>query len=523
MGRLTLLGCAFALLLWTSNGQSSEGKEFNEAKNESAALGQFGMVLKTEGVPSFRDEDFVVTKGAVAPQWKSECRQSPKTTDGDQLCAIRTFDEFRDQVTFEFLYSDASLYTFKRPTVSAAGGRAHPQVRDFSNDVDEKTGEITVRHGCSPVSSPAVAISKILLTLPLDDNTKVTLTWDKECGSGQHKKLDYGWFAGSGGDLSKPVSLRGRNNESPPVFGPKALSTRIYMTLEEGAHSQYYDTPEVEATSVTGREPVGVELRGSNFGGVVVGMAYSVFDVMYTCHAKGLSEVTVSVAVRPFSTVRMRWRKDCGGGPATRLNVGTTAPAWGYATIADVVRGGEAVRAFSYSGKGSKLESTATKHRNRMGNRIFYVWAMEGGDAWSGGEEIGEVSAHASDERVVTAGVRMRREVNGIVGTARPVGVWTKCKKRGKTRVRVTMTVRDRDAVEWWFDDECDRVRLRGRKAVWRLTAANVMYGTLGMLAVVMWMWMRRACAGADKRMREPVLRHEWRTLDSIDRIDEFA
>lgn len=498
--KIYLVLCATVFLLCKSAGQKGD----DDAENESSIPEDFGMAVKDGGTQIFHDDDFIVTKGVIAERWRSSCREvQNERSDGEEACEVQTFGEYQDQVTFEFMYSDASLYKFKQATVSSSGGRAEPRIQDFSNDVEEKTGEITVRHGCSATSSGEAAISEIVLTFPLDDTRKIRLSWDKVCGFGNHTKLDYGWLGGVGGDLSKAISFRDDpSGKSTMIFGPSVLSTRVYLRLESGAESQYYEAPVVEAIGVSDGSDVGVEVRGSNFGGVVLRSSYSVFDVMYNCYSKGKSFVSVRVGIAPYKAIRMGWRKDCGGGVATGVNVGTVGRGWGYVRgTGDVVVGGVAIGGYAERGNGSWGESgTLVRHRKRVGNRVFYVWGNRNEVMLGGGEEIGEVSAHGSDERVLSCGVRVSGEGGGLVGgRGKRVVVWTRCNRRGRARVGVTMSVRDRDAVEWWFDEECGRERLRGRRRGWRVTAGQVMYVTLGMFAMAMVAWMGKAWTVAGK------------------------
>lgn len=454
--------------------------------NKTKALEQLSIILQTHGVQRFRDEDLAMTKGVVDRRWRADCRHSAKTTDGDYVCLIRTFGKFEDQVVLEFIYDDVSLYSFKRPVVSAKNGRAKPQVMEFSNDVEERSGEITILHGCKEVSDGMVEWSEIVLRVEIGGEMEVELTWDKECGYGEHEKLDYGWFAGKGvGDLSRPMSLKERvGDESTPIFGPRTLSTRVYLRMVEEKLSQQFDRPVVSVRGVNEGVQVGAEVRGAYFGGVVVGKGYSVFDVMYGCEGKGVSVVTVSVGVRPFNTVYMQWRKDCGGGIARGLDVGTRVGLWGNRVIADVVKSGVAIGGYGYRGRNDSVRGYShVRHRGRHGVRKFYV---------SGGwEEIGEVYTHIDDERIASGG----GEIIGGRGEVRKVFVWSKCKKKGVTRIGVTMSVRDREAVEWWFDEICTRERLKGGRGR-GMTAGMVMWWTMGMFVGIMGLWMRRMVSG---------------------------
>lgn len=490
MGTLLSTWIIFVMLFATSSTEVTDNNPSDLTQSTSAnatkALEQLNIILKTPGAQRFRDEDFAMTKGVADRRWSADCRHSAKTTDGDYVCHIRTFEKYEDQVILEFIYGDASLYSFKQPVVSTKNGRAHPEVVEFSNDVEEHSGEITILHRCEEVSHRAVEWSEVVLRMEIGGGREVELTWDKECGYGEHEKLDYGWFAGKGaGDLSRPMSLKGHVGDgSVPTFGPRTLSTRVYMRLVEEGLSQQFDRPVVNARGADGGVQVGVEVRGAYFGGVVVGRGYSIFDVIYGCEGKGVSVVTVSVRVLPFNTMYMQWRKDCGGGVAQGLDVGTRVGLWGNRVVADVVKNGVSIGGYGYRGQNDSVRGYShVRHRGRHGVRKFYVWG--------GWDEIGEVSAHVEDERIASG----EGEIVGGVGEVRKVLVWTRCRKKGVTRIGVTMSVRDREAVEWWFDEICSRERMKGGRGR-GMTAGMVMWWTMGMFVGILGLWMRRMVSG---------------------------
>lgn len=540
---LSIISFSFVLLFSALKGQELEresasatnGSVEESAGTRNTALSQFGIILKTAGVQQFSDDAFVVAKGVVSARWTSSCRSSAKTTDGEQECMISTFDEYSDQVALEFLYSEPSLYSFKRPNVTAVGGRARPLVRDFSNDVDEKSGEITILHRCTPVSQGEIVTSHVTMFFQIAEEKWISLSWDKLCGFGEHEKLDYGWFSGStDGDLHRPVSMKRSSElteERSVTFGPRTLSTRVYLGLLSGGSSQHFDPPVIEASAKVKKDAVGVELRGASFGGVVQSGSYTVFDVMYDCVSKGISQVRVSVGVPPFNPVTMRWRKDCGGGTAQQLQVATTAPLWSWRQgLGNVVQNGTATSAYAAVVTGKHVRSgrggagRAVSQHVRTAIRRFFVWSSSGAaHDEDDGEDVGEISAHSSDERVATAGIAGGGGVGiaGVVGLGehggrvkgvRVVPVWTKCLRRGRIRVRVTMTVRDRVPVEWWFEDQCTRQRVR-RRPMAVVTAGAVMYLTLAMFAVVMAGWIFRGVHGSNPRKNSNAVRttRAWR------------
>lgn len=482
MGGLLALWALFVVLL-----AASDADETNTDINNTIALEQLSIIVKAQGVQRIREEDFAMAKGVVDRRWRSECRDSARTTDGDYVCRVRTFGKYEDQLVLEFIYRDESLYRFERPVMSVRGGRAEPEVIEFSNDVEERSGEVMILHGCKEVSHGVLERSEVVMRMGIGGGGEVELTWDKECGYGEHEKLDYGWFGGEGvGDLSRPMSLKALGgSESVRTFGPRTLSTRVYLKIEEEGLSQRFERPVVNVRGLDGGVGVGVDVRGGHFGGVVLGKEYSVFDVMYGCVGKGVSVVSVSVGIRPFDRVYMQWRKDCGGGVARGLKVGTRAGLWGFGVVADVVRDGVAVGRYgNRGGNGSVGGYSGVRRRGRHGVRRFYVWG--------GWEEIGEIHAHVEDWRIASGEGR----VVGNAGEVRKVFVWTRCKKKGATRVQVTMSVRDREAVEWWFDEMCSAERMRdgGGTAV---TAELAMWCTMGMLVAVMAMWMRQTVSAA--------------------------
>lgn len=502
------------LLILSLYTQIVGGQDQDTSNATATTLSQFGMVLKGEGASSFSESNTIISKGLIRKEWSPNCGK-----DGYEGCKLRRFDEYRDQLTFEFFYEKPSLYKFTAPTLTVTGGRARPEVQDFSNDIDEKSGEITIWHNCQATVKSIAEKSTVELSLQLSDGVSVDMQWVKVCGYGEHHKIDFGFlpFSNAPPGNNRGVSLQGVYGEDErTTFGPAVLTTRVYLRMRESGMSQQFAAPRVsvfdagitDGTLKRGEAP-GVEVKGANFGGVVGWQSVSVFDIFYTCRGSGVWGVRVAVGIRPFSNVEMEWRKDCGGGVEQRVNIGTRDDF----RTADVVRGGVTREGFAATatakkrrwGKGDDREGARGRG---SGTKAFFVWTTEGKGPYVGKVGIGEISVHSRDERIGRVRIARSGEIRRTlpvgsrllgehgedvaVGGRRVVGVQVRCVRKGRMRVAVTMTMRDRRAVEWWFYNECVRGRRRGPR--WTATADGVVQMTMGMFAMVVVWLLARGC-----------------------------
>lgn len=483
------------------------------------AINQLAIVIKVDGATSFSDSNVIVMKGVTKPQWSPRCG----ATLLDQ-CRKRVVDRYTDELVMEFVYINSRDFNFTSPTVQSSHGRARPVVSDFSYDDDGNSGEIIVWHRCDMSEEGHDEMSQINMSFPVRNDATVHLSWVKTCGSGDHDRLDYGYLADRGDTHRKlmELSLKGSTDSTSDVmtFGPRILSTRIYLRLYDGAQSQHFSTPKIRVVDDDERDEVddtrrrmSVEMRGATYGGVIKGSYETVFDVIYACDGRGTWRVRVDIKIAPFEEVEMEWVKDCGGGAERGVNIANEP----YASSADIVRDGAALASYQFGAKDrpqdKKGEYAAVWGRGD-GNKIFFL--IVDGRAWKAGEGgigVGEIVAHSEDERVGTArmgrvdegysalwaGMKTASE-NGEVITQqvrRVLRIRVRCLKRGWMRIGVRIAIRDREAVEWWFWNEC--LSKRGIRHEIYPTAATMMYSSLAVFAIGVLMLLKRGCAAAQR------------------------
>lgn len=481
------------------------------SKNTGGALSQFDMMLKTE-IPNslFYDGNFVVKKGLISKDWSPSCAQ-----DETRSCKLRAFDEYTDQLTFEFLYRDPSLFKFKSPVVKARGGRAQPQIQSFLNDVEEKSGEIVVFHNCSPKNG-SEDISEIELSFDISDDISMNILWDKKCGHGEYKNIDFGIMSDATEGSLNHFSLKDvTNREKLPTFGPSVLSTRVYLRLTDEGHSQHFSAPTINVMEVTenGNEietdgALTVEMKGGHFGGMIISNSSSVFDVFYSCHRHGIYKVMINIKVIPYNDLQLEWKKDCGGGIEELVNIGTK----GDFMDSDVISRGRVTEKYGEASSG--MEQGAVIGQG-AGTKAFFVWIDGDKTGRRSSVRIGETSVHSfhkyvGDVRIASAGeVVTRIPANcGYLGEhgemirgpdRRILAVHVTCFRKGRMRVGVTMTFQDREAIEWWFYNDCEKV-VNKKKQKWFPTAEVMMYGTLLMFGMVVVSSLKHGCSIGRKR-----------------------
>lgn len=459
---------------------------------------QFDMVLRAEGPTGHSYNNTIVMAGQVQPQWSSQCWKSK-----DSGCNPRFVSEFADQLLFEFSYDSMKNFHFLYPSIKTSGGRATAEIMDYSHDMEERNGEVTIRHTCGKPTRQSREESDVELLLPLTTEIVLKIGWIKICGFGEHERLDYGIVSRQVGNKDGHLSLKGVGDEDVPIIGPAVLSTRVYLKHDEDDYSQRFSTPAVELTEMPkaigkqrASEGLSVDLKGSGFGDIVLGKTASVFDVFYNCHRQGLWKVEAVVDIVPFKSIEMKWIKDCGGGLERRINVGTKADEG----VADVVSDGVTLGRFGSRAKGSDKGMVSGKG---SGTKVFFLWTT-GGSRYLGGLSIGGISAHSYNDRIGKAEVASvnkfyERAPWGIAGIGeegeiisgevkRMIGVRVMCRRKGKVKIGVRISVHDRQGIDWWFFNECDnegRGKEQGRMYATAEMATYVMMSGLCAMMVV--------------------------------------
>lgn len=436
------------------------------------ARSELGIILKLEDTSTFSDKGFVMAHGDLQPMWAPECAL-PETED----CVPYTLDAYTDQMTLDFVYSNPDLYSFKTPTLQAKGGRAQPLLDDFSNDADEKGGEITLRHDCAASENGTWTTSLISMTFQIHHNATIELSWLKVCGAGPAKHVDYGFITAS----SSKVSLL---SDTAPTAMPSTLSSRVYISLlaPSSGRSQHFSTPTLEPRT-SGH--LTTTLRGSSSASTLGAETPATFDVLYTCLSAGRTALTLTIAIPPWTPLTVSWIKDCGGGPALSLNVTTNGDPSAPPTALQ---------------HGQRLNATALTHASTT----FYLRTTAAAPL-----VLGAPSATSQTPLTATASLKHTRPTSlpphgAPLTTLATLTVSVTCIADGRAEVTLAVPVQDRAPAEWSaFKDCAAPTRARRR----RLTAGAATHAGLVLFAVATAVVLQHAASTAadgNKASRAP-------------------
>lgn len=476
------------------------------------ALSDFGMIHREVDSNTFLNSDFVVTRGVTSRFWDLACSaavlasgsvSSTGVGNASATCKPVVSGPFSDQVTFEFAFSDPAAYSFKRPQVSASGGRAHPTVEDFFVNPDENSGEVSILSGCSAPSRGAAdrkttAISQIQMRFEVRPNVSIGIGWIKLCGGGENSHIDHGFDIVDASGLHRRVSLSDGERSAAvlsPVFGSGFPSTRVYLKFKSGKQSQLYAKPVLHQTD---RGIVDLDIRGSKYGGLLTSSAVATFDVIYHCKERATSEIMLRIPIPPFDDIKIRWLKDCGGGIEPSINVGTR----GFIN-SNVIRGGMLRPGF---GSQDKIDHHANDDFAQVDTvlgadeaaKTFFIWNRHGANIIDHPVRFGALSLTCEHDDVVMATTASRKapvaEALGIFtqrfkehgetlepNERRYMEIQTTCLRNGFSRILVTIPIRDRSPIEWSFTKECRRPRAKRRAT---LTAGDFLNWSLFLFAL---------------------------------------
>lgn len=437
---------------------------------QARALANFGLAVKSVNPASNPLGPEIMTKGVLAPSWNASCLEKA----GDICNGLYHLDIYEDDMVFEYMFRDASLYEFGVPVLSSRGGRAQPQVEDYSTDVEQGTGEIRVWHNCARISPASVSerskmvrgnvqkleqmdTSVITMTLRLRADATVTVGWRKVCGYGARKHLDYG-IEVQDSARSLRVATRGVK------VGPEAVSSRVFLRATGREPAPHFLPPFVLSPrdAASGLPVVVPLLRGWE-----VDASGARFDVLYGCESLGVARVSARVPLPPFDDVTMTWEKDCGGGVEGSLQVVADV---GGRRLGVVVQG-RAVGEFAPEAAGG--EANTVPHR--ADSVAFLLTAREG-------TSVGAPSASSGDGRVVLAEIGGDLRDGGTLGeNEKRIDIRVRCRKVGDVKVTVTVPIVDRVAAEWVFYKQCFGAQgaRRSSRPLWLFMGAIVVLWVL--------------------------------------------
>lgn len=511
--------------------------------SENDILKHLTMTLKArDGVAS--NAEVVLEHGFINPKWTSKCTV--------WSCSPHTFGVYTDEVVFHFSYTSSALFSFSKPVVRAMRGRAKPILKEFSFDNDVKAGEISIWHQCvTPTkANRGEDYSLVSLEFQISSSNTVKLSWRKTCGGGSgrtgfHPYIDVGYLiehAPSSNSFSSSESIASSigntianaigsttsvykplSNQSKVIFGPRVLSTKLYLRLKEGAHSQQFDPPHLyvdfvhdesaikpstkpSSTSpnlnesarndshadqqksdvVTGYDKnkkinlvPSIELRGPVHGGMLRAEVDTILDVIYTCVGTGVWIVRFNMMIKPFEPIQISWRKDCGGGIEKSIQVADDPVLSRHMIVSD------GVTLKPYTRDGAKSSHVQRRKWYGNGNRPFYLF-VDGRNV-EGGVAISDIATHSEDENTAIARMNNAQEAwpmgyksvpeGGEVVTGnvqRLILVKITCFKRGYVRTVVRISIRDRKPIEFMFWNHCPMSKRQKHKQFMTLWSLGV-------------------------------------------------
>lgn len=335
-------------------------------------------------------------------------------------------------------------------------GKPGLEVRlDAASDLDvEEYGEsVSVTYACrKPAASAAGGNNStpflVKMRLPVGDGqSAVEFAWVKECGRGTRPGLTLGWSDNEDDERVQPLDAL----EVPPWEG----STTLALELESGYGSQRFAPPTVTLSA----NNLDVDLREgfTAEGGVVYSGEMTYFRALYSCKTSGKAQVTVRVPVEPYDELVAHWTKDCGGGVADHLVVGTEPHR------DDVVVGGRAQPRF----RSEFLSKESSLSLDKKSSSVdFYLVA----DAPNAEYLIDRAAVTASKRHVVNAWLDGAGARKGFVfnAEAKPLTVHFACLDDGVSSIIVTVPLLGGyESVEFGFVKVCAKpVARRHRRAI---------------------------------------------------------
>lgn len=444
------------------------------AKNQSEIAYQlFNIVVDDETGGSIQSntatKHVVFQEGKVQPSWRIASAEATPLPHFHHNAYV-------DRINFDFFFGAFANYQIAKPVAkSTVKDVSNPKVIDFSLDDEEHSGSFAVLYDCQRQrESNRIRNTTIEIRFQILRDMHVAFALSKSCGGGQHKYVEFGYFEHSDNEGAEISRVTFPPKGAPElIVGPHVMSTKLYLLLHRPAESQEFFHTTVRSSSPTG---LSVSLRGPAFGGVLQPNRPTILYVQYECHTVGKQKITLTVPLRPFDDITASWTKDCGGGIANGLSIGTDA-----FTLDDVVQKGMANRIWSLALKSTsgRIDETAPVVNSSVRFKDF--WLSNNGIALHIAPEIITIE---KPEVVTIYGQRTVIRSSGV--HAKQSGVMAKnekmrlrlrmiCKKKGRSLVLVTFPVKSFEKIDFGFVKEC-RAPRQHRHSGFLRTANSVMF-----------------------------------------------
>lgn len=478
-------------------------------KNESVKAFEMFSIMLVEEVedvsPATVERSLVCKEGHVQTLWQ------PPPLDGksDSTWPLNHQGPYSDRVSFDFFFGAVPNYFIGKPMITSfVNSVANPKVIDFQIDEEIHSGSFAIVYDCKPLpKSASFQNTTITVDFPIVHDKSVRFAFRKTCGAGEHKYLEFGHYEDSDNEGSEVSRVIFPKAGAPTLrVGPHVASTKVYLLLHAPAESQEF----FHATTKSSSPALAVSVQGPVFGGVLRKGRPTLLYVSYDCQEKGKHEVSLQIPIRPFDDLIAKWTKDCGGGIAEGLSVGTD-----IMSLDDVVKSGTTSDKWLLALQATSTRITDTAPVVNSSERFKDFWVSNEGIAVHVAPEIITVE---KPDLLMVYGTRstvrmsgMHRSESGELlapGGKMHLRLRLICKKKGRSLVLVTFAIKSFHKIDFGFVKECRAPRLYRHSGFLRTANSVMLAVSLFIVTVVVTCWRflsneRRSI----RKMQTPIVR----------------
>lgn len=471
----------------------------SEARNVSReAYNQFHLVLSSEEDDvTGQDEstNVVFANGKVSQSWIP--LTEVEVRDPIRMLSMFHHDQYTDRISFEYSFGSFLNYDIRSPIATTDNEDiAKPKVVDYQIDEEDQSGSFTVVYDCHrhPVDDQ-LRNTTISVVFPVVGGLSLYFSFRKSCGGGHHKFIELGYFEESSNAASEVSRVPFISSSAGPVFGPHVISTKLYIHLYHPAMSQEFFHVNVSSASPS----LLIHSRGQTFGGIVKASESTVLHLLYDCQGNGKVEVSLSIPIFPFHELSAHWVKDCGGGDARGLHVGTR-----LSNMTDVVASAETRYRWKLAMQTEAGSMPADAPLLNSSTRVKDFWLSNDGIPIHVAPAIITVGKPdvlvpiLSYPEAKHSGIAQGTSIVLPQGEHVHIQVRMICKRKGHTQIIVTFPIKAFSNVEFGFFKACKAPRRHVHSGFLR-TANSVMAASTFLLAgtfAYWWIWQLRVVGG---------------------------
>lgn len=458
-----------------------------------------------QSIPAFKN-------GLLLPYFKPcppQVKPQYASFNGTSGCFLDSV--YNDRLNLLLTYGDASLKKMGPITVQAVklvttGHAAVPNITNAKPQKftsDDRYFSVGVNYNCKPGKAGVVDLSLSLIVRNATAKAHLGLWWQKSCAGGEpiHVTLTYA----SDGKKTSLFPLKEAKVRVSPSSTTSTLTAAIdpsFDFVQQGLAQPVITTSDTSIVTAKVRGPLAA-------GGVLQSAGEpKELVVAYECLRKGAAYVSLTIPIPPLTAISVSWAKDCGGRVAPALMVGTKRGE------PDVVKGG-LVQPL-YAMKSAHIGKAHSKEHVHLGSTQsywkLYVWTGDHAASASRGLHVGRPVLTLGDPSVVYAstsqllrlshGGSKRKyqygDQSALIGHGDVVELsfYLVCKKKGESRVLVTLPLTHFEAIDFGFAKVCEGAQVARRHRGSGLTAGSaavlVVLAMIAAAAVVVYLRRRR-------------------------------